>query len=182
MLTGDAFLEPFALPPERRRSSRMLQRSPGFRGDSGHHTGMRLVRCRSCCSCSRLCIRRPPRPPCLPRIGISNVGVCHTWRMAHECCRHPSPVDLGKWLKELVDLPHTHACNCLRQSMRKACCDGDVSAHGACALLQPEHKVCMPAAIIDTAPHGRCCGAVYAHAAVIWGPPSHGACSAGAFL
>ena len=43
MLTGDAFLEPFALPPERRRSSRMLQRSPGFREDSGHHAGMRLV-------------------------------------------------------------------------------------------------------------------------------------------
>ena len=49
MLTGDAFLEPFALPPERRRSSRMLQRSPGFREDSGHHAGMRLVRCGSCC-------------------------------------------------------------------------------------------------------------------------------------
>lgn len=41
---GDAFIEPFSLPPERRRSSRMLQRSGRLREDSGPHIGMRLVR------------------------------------------------------------------------------------------------------------------------------------------
>jgi len=40
----DAFVEPFSLPPERRRSRGILQRSSRIRDDSGAHMGMRLVR------------------------------------------------------------------------------------------------------------------------------------------
>ena len=41
---GDAFVEPFSLPPERRRSRGMLHRSARIRDDSGAHVGTRLVR------------------------------------------------------------------------------------------------------------------------------------------
>ena len=39
---GDAFVEPFSRPPERRRGR--LQRSATIRDDSRNHMGMRLVR------------------------------------------------------------------------------------------------------------------------------------------
>lgn len=41
---GDAFVEPFSLPPERRRSRGMLHRSARIRDDLGAHVGTRLVR------------------------------------------------------------------------------------------------------------------------------------------
>ena len=41
---GDAFVEPFSLPTERRRGRGMLHRSARLRDDSGTHVGTRLVR------------------------------------------------------------------------------------------------------------------------------------------
>ncbi len=67
---GDAFVEPFSLPPERRRSRGMLHRSARIRDDSGGHGGTRLVRSylhNPCMACEAMLLMHAPRACIMPQ-------------------------------------------------------------------------------------------------------------------